>query len=201
MAVNRILLESLAKRFKVPPYWLFNSSAIQEVDAGEFSEFQHLSDEELADAVRTNALGVAMTHPLTLKMEEVGAQPWLLPVEPRISISGQNVLIKRRVNKGKLRGTIKERWMQDDYNISIEGILMGTRGEYPAEEAAKLRTICEAGQVQVMSPLLEVFGVSKIVIESWDMPFTAGTANQNYVIKAVSDDIYKLLLTKNDIRK
>lgn len=195
------MLESLAKRFKIPPYWQLDTTTINEVNADEYSEFQHLSDEELEDAVRTNALGVAMTHPLTLKVEEVGAQPWLLPVEPRISVSGQNVIIKRRVNKGKLRGTIKERWMQDDYSINIEGVLMGTHGEFPSSDVAKLRTICEAGQVQAISPLLEVFGVSKIVIESWDMPFTSGACNQNYVIKAVSDDIYKLLLTKNDIRK
>lgn len=195
------MLESLAKRFKIPPYWQFDTTTINEVNADEYSEFQHLSDEELEDAVRTNALGVAMTHPLTLKVEEVGAQPWLLPVEPRISVSGQNVIIKRRVNKGKLRGTIKERWMQDDYSINIEGVLMGTHGEFPSSDVAKLRTICESGQVQAISPLLELFGISKMVIESWDMPFTSGTCNQNYVIKAVSDDIYKLLLTKNDIRK
>jgi len=36
------------------------------------------------------------------------------------------------------------------------------------------------------------------VIEGWEMPFTAGAANQNYTIKAYSDDIYKLLLSNNE---
>lgn len=191
----------MARRLRVPPYWLFNKDAHRAVDTSEFSEFSRLTDDELLDVVQMSASGMPMTFPVSMKIEEPGAEFWLLPYEPLISVSGQNVLIKRRVNKGAVRGTIKERWMQDDYNISIEGILLSTDGNYPQADVAKLRAICEAGQVQVISPLLEVFGISKIVIESWDMPFTSGQANQNYTIKAVSDDIYKLLLTKNDIRK
>lgn len=51
----------------------------------------------------------------------------------------------------------------------------------------------------VLNPLLEIFGISHMVIESWDIPFTSGTANQNYTLKAQSDDIYKLLLTREDL--
>ena len=42
-----------------------------------------------------------------------------------ISLQGQNIIVRRHVNKGAVKGTIKERWSQDDYTISIEGILIG----------------------------------------------------------------------------
>ena len=64
---------------------------------------------------------------------------------------------------------------------------------------AKLRSFCEAGHVKALNPLLEIFGISQLAIESWDIPFTSGTINQNYTIQAYSDDIYKLLLSRDDL--
>ena len=148
--------------------------------------------------MRTNALGIPMTMPLSLKLEEPGAREWLLPLEPMISLTGRHIIKRRQVNKGLIRGSIKERWAQDDYEVTIEGLLMGTDGRYPEADVARLKNFCEAAAVTALSPLLEVFGISRLVIESWEMPFTAGAANQNYTIKAYSDDIYKLLLSNNE---
>ena len=50
--------------------------------------------------------------------------------------------------------------------------------------------------MKVLCPLLEIFGITQIAIESWDIPFTSGTTNQNYEITAYSDDIYKLLIAR-----
>ncbi|WP_369503343.1 DUF6046 domain-containing protein [Segatella copri] len=116
-----------------------------------------------------------------------------------ISVNGQNILVRRNVSKGKIRGSIKERWTQDDYSVRIEGILMGMDGKYPEADVAKLRSFCEAGHVKALNPLLEIFGISQLAIESWDIPFTSGTINQNYTIQAYSDDIYKLLLSRDDL--
>lgn len=80
--------------------------------------------------------------------------------------------------KGQIRGSIKERWTQDDYSVRIEGILMGMDGKYPEADVAKLRSFCEAGHVKALNPLLEIFGISQLAIESWDIPFTSGTINQ-----------------------
>ena len=115
-----------------------------------------------------------------------------------ISLTGKHVIKRRQVNKGQIRGSIKERWAQDDYDITIEGVLIGTDGRYPSADVARLKNFCEAASVTALSPFLEVFGISRLVIESWEMPFTAGEANQNYSIKAYSDDIYKLLLGMNE---
>lgn len=211
---NRFILQNLALRAmgltKVPPYWLFRENNFHGVNLGYMSaaktisdssgfDVETMSDAELEDVVRTNATGVPMVLPLRFQLEEFGAQEWLFPMEPMISVNGQNILVRRNVSKGKIRGSIKERWTQDDYSVRIEGILMGMDGKYPEADVAKLRSFCEAGHVKALNPLLEIFGISQLAIESWDIPFTSGTINQNYTIQAYSDDIYKLLLSRDDL--
>ena len=211
---NRFILQNLALRAmgltKVPPYWLFRENNFHGVNLGYMSaaktipdssgfDVETMSDAELEDVVRTNATGVPMVLPLRFQLEESGAQEWLFPMEPMISVNGQNILVWRNVSKGKIRGSIKERWTQDDYSVRIEGILMGMDGKYPEADVAKLRSFCEAGHVKALNPLLEIFGISQLAIESWDIPFTSGTINQNYTIQAYSDDIYKLLLSRDDL--
>lgn len=211
---NRFILQNLALRAmgltKVPPYWLFRENNFHGVNLGYMSaaktipdssgfDVETMSDAELEDVVRTNATGVPMVLPLRFQLEESGAQEWLFPMEPMISVNGQNILVRRNVSKGKIRGSIKERWTQDDYSVRIEGILMGMDGKYPEADVAKLRSFCEAGHVKALNPLLEIFGISQLAIERWDIPFTSGTINQNYTIQAYSDDIYKLLLSRDDL--
>lgn len=211
---NRFILQNLALRAmgltKVPPYWLFRENNFHGVNLGYISaaktipdssgfDVETMSDAELEDVVRTNATGVPMVLPLRFQLEESGAEEWLFPMEPMISLNGQNILVRRNVSKGRIKGSIKERWTQDDYSVRIEGILLGTDGKYPDADVAKLRSFCEAGHVKALSPLLEIFGISQLSIESWDIPFTSGTINQNYTIQAYSDDIYKLLLSRDDL--
>lgn len=199
---TRFILENVALRTiggKVPPYWLFRKGELSEVDSAEYAEIKRLSDEQLADVVRTNALGVPMQMPVRLKLEEPDAEEWLLPIEPMVSVTGQNIITRRRVNKGRVKGSIKERWAEDDYAITIQGILIGSDRSYPDKDVAKLRKFCEAGRVFILNPLLEIFGISHMVIEKWDIPFTSGNENQNYTLSGYSDDIYKLLLSRDDL--
>ena len=198
--IARFALENLALHViggKIPPYWLFRDTGLAQVESDDYDEIRAMSDEELEDLVRTNALGLPMSLPLSLKLEEPSAQEWWLPFEPMISLTGKNIIKRRQVNKGRIRGSIKERWSQDDYEITIEGVLIGTDGKYPAADVGRLKNFCEAAAVIALNPLLEIFGISRLVIESWEMPFTGGTSNQNYSIKAYSDDIYKLLLQQS----
>lgn len=172
---------------------------VSTVKSDEYSELESMSDQELEDVIRTNARGVPMTASLRFQLEEPGAAEWLFPYEPMISINGQNRLIRRYVSKGKIKGSIKERWTQDDYTVTIEGILISEDGRYPTDDVEKLRTFCEKGHVKALSPLLEIFGINQLAIESWDMPFTSGATNQNYSMTCYSDDIYKLLLSRDDL--
>ena len=214
MKTNRFILQNMALRAlgltKIPPYWLFRENNVLGKNLGylsaaktipDSSEFnvETMTDEELEDVVRTNARGIPMVLPLRFQLEESGSEEWLFPLEPMISLNGQNILTRRHVSKGTIKGSIKERWTQDDYTVRIEGLLMGEDGKYPEEDVSRLRAFCEAGHVKALNPLLEIFGISQLAIESWDIPFTSGTANQNYSIPAYSDDIYKLLLSRDDL--
>lgn len=214
MKTSRFLLQNIALRAmgltKVPPYGLFRENNFHGINTGylpsgktmpDSDEFnvEDMSDAELEEVVRTNALGVQMVMPLRFQLEESGAKEWLFPIEPMISLNGQNILVRRHVSKGTIKGSIKERWTQDDYTVRIEGILMSRDGKYPDEDVATLKNFCEAGHVKALCPLLEIFGISQLAIESWDIPFTTGLTNQNYTITAYSDDIYKLLLSRDDL--
>ena len=194
---TRFALENLAFRIfggKVPPYWLFRHDASAYVSPDRYNEIKNATDEQLEDVIRANALGIPMQFPLRMKLNEPGAEEWTVPWEPMVTVNGSNIIVKRHVNKGKVRGSIKERWTQDDYTVSIEGILIGSDGKYPKDDVNRLREFCEAGRVEVIHPLLVEFGITHIVIDSWDIPHTVGLSNQNYSIQATSDDIYKLLI-------
>lgn len=213
--INRFILQNMALRAagltKVPPYWLFRENSFHGRNLGYMQggktvadstgfDVERLTEEQLEDIVRTNAQGVPMVLPLRFRLEEAGAEEWLFPLEPMISLTGQHVLVRRHVSKGTVRGSIKEHWTQDDYTVHIEGILMGEDGSYPKDQVERLRGFCEAGHVKALCPLLEIFGIGSLAIESWEMPFTSGTANQNYSIQAYSDDMYKLLLSRDDLQ-
>lgn len=164
-----------------------------EFDLGQMSAAQ-------MSVFKSNALGIPMTLPLELKKD--GGEWWKLPFEPLITVTGKNIIVKKQVNKGAVRGSIKERWCQDDYAITIEGVLINVaRDGYPDSDVIKLRQMCEAAHLEVRCPLFEIFSINEIVVESFDFPATTGPYNQNYKISALSDDIYKLLLKGEDLSR
>lgn len=201
MSVSKFILGNIAARttgLKVPPYWLFNQPVVTRQDPSEYDELMMLEEAELEDMVRTNALGVPMRFPLEISLVDQ-EDWWLVPIEPLITLTGRNIIVRRQVSKGKIRGSIKERWTQDDYQVKIEGALMDLkRDDYPREDVQKLRNFCEAAKLKVRCPLFEIFSINQIVVESYDFPFTKGIQNQQYTINAYSDDTYKLLLKNNN---
>lgn len=201
MSVSKFILGNIAARtigLKVPPYWLFNQPVVTRQDPSEYDELMMLEEAELEDMVRTNALGVPMRFPLELSLVD-REDWWLVPIEPLITLTGRNIIVRRQVSKGKIRGSIKERWTQDDYQVKIEGALMDLkRDDYPRDDVQKLRNFCEAAKLKVRCPLFEIFSINQIVVESYDFPFTKGIQNQQYTINAYSDDTYKLLLKNNN---
>ena len=191
------IIHTIANRLVVPPPVLVSPRAqavgADTIEASRY-EFDRLTEEEQADVVRYNSLGVPMVLPLSLRLPQAGETDWLLPYEPMITITGKHIITKRQVAKSKARGSIKERWTLDDYSVKIEGILMSESDSYPEDDVRRLRKFCEVGEVIATSPLLELFGISRLVIESWEIPHTSGVRNQNYSLSCLSDDTYKLLL-------
>jgi len=131
--------------------------------------------------------------PLTFRA--VGLDDFKFPLDPIISISSKNLITRRYVNKSQMRGSIKERWSQDDWEITISGVIISANGEYPVNTLKALRDFCNVPEsVDVICPLFNEMDVQRIAIESIDFPFTKGVENQAFVIKAYSDSTYTLLI-------
>lgn len=183
----------------------FGDKPISRPDSGDYGQLQERvvvrPDSSAYDSVvqpePADVNGMPVRCPLSLKKED--GDWWQMPHEPVITVNGKNVITKKQVAKGRIRGSIKERWSQDDYRVTISGVLIGMDG-YPSDDVKTLKACCEAGKVQVMSPLLELFSIDQIVIENFNFPHTAGQNNQSYTITASSDEIYKLLLKKEDLK-
>ncbi|OUO38478.1 hypothetical protein B5F83_01025 [Muribaculum sp. An289] len=201
--ITKFILGNILSRVlpgKLPPYFLFDDTAVADIPPDRFTDIESMDYGELEELVKTNAIGVPMVFPLQLRMQ--GKDWWTLPLEPLITINGTNVITKKQVSKGKVRGSIKERWTQGDYQLSIEGILTDFSGnDYPYDDVRRLKEHCEAASVEVACPLFEVFSINRMVIEDYSFPFTSGRHNQAYRIAASSDDIYRLLLKKDDLKQ
>ncbi|MDR1459641.1 MAG: DUF6046 domain-containing protein [Bacteroidales bacterium] len=164
--------------FNLPPYWKNQPVEIVDKSTGIKQDY---------------AIGKLYQDPLSIKWEDE-TQWWDFPLDPVLSISGKNTIVRRNVlkinNNGNRRGSVKEIWSQDDYEIEIAGVLIGATDE----NVYTLRRYLEARKtIEVMNGLLTTFNIVKIAIESYSLPFTKGLENQMYTIKAYSDDAFDLI--------
>lgn len=133
--------------------------------------------------------------PLSFRIPKPGEKWYTFPYEPLINVSGKNVLVKRRPAKAEnFIGTIKERWSQDDYQITITGSLIGfqqtgtPQEAFPRADFERLRDYCtSASYLEIQCELLQLLGINHIVIEDFRFPFTKGENVQAYEITALSD--------------
>jgi hypothetical protein len=158
------------------------------------------------DVLQMDYEGARFQSPLKIKWEDE-KEWWQFPLDPIVTISGRNVIARRNVmkigNAEKRRGTIKELWTQDDYEINISGVFINeweTQADYyewnlPEWDLRKLRNYCEERKtLQVQSELFTIYNITKIAIESYSLPFTEGVENQKFLIKAYSDDDYDFFI-------
>lgn len=131
-------------------------------------------------------------YPLTLMCD--GLPDFTFPIDPIISLSFKNVITRRTVAKGTKRGTIKERWTEDDVEISITGAFSRTDGAYPTEVAELQKYFEWRGQIDVQCAFLNARDIFSIAIESFVLPHTRGLQNQAFQITAYSDDVFNLLI-------
>lgn len=178
--------------FELPPYWLNHPTVAKAMESLDKSGDSRANAGEYK--------GIEAVAPVEFKLaNQSDSEYWMFPIEPIVSINGKNIIVRRNVskkdNKSNQRGSIKETWSQDDYDITIAGVFINTLDKYPKEEMQKLRMFCEAQQtIDVRCPLFTIFNITKIAIESFDFPFTKGKENQMFTIKAYSDDMYNLLI-------
>lgn len=148
---------------------------------------------------KDTANGVVFYMPTQLQISLPGAAEELyqLPNEPLISLSGQKTIIKTAIDGNK--GSFKEGFALEDYTITIRGLAINNEREnedYPEEIVRKLRRICEIqGSLKVVNELLSMFGITRLVIESFDFPDLPGAPSvQPYIFQCVSDQEFELEL-------
>lgn len=130
-----------------------------------------------------------------------------IPTDPQINISGGNKIVKREIangavaGNGAINGTVKELWRSDDYKVTLAGVLM-TDDNNPQSEYREV-----GDQVRAMAELLSAkealivtnevlnnqFGITRLVVDSFEFPATDGTDNQVFTITCYSDESYNLL--------
>lgn len=144
--------------------------------------------------------------PLTFRRPVPGESWYTFPYEPIINVSGKNIIVKRRPAKAeKFIGSIKERWSQDDYQITITGAIIGeirtgSPGEvFPREDFERLRDYCTSPEgIEVRCELLQLLGINNLVVDDFRFPFTKGGNVQAYEISASSDFSSDFLLEIED---
>jgi len=192
---NLALQITNALGYNMPPPFLFGKSVV--VDATlNTSDYD---DETLRSRYQKSFEGTFFLVPVRLRLDREGESGgFQLPLDPLLSISGKNIIRRRYVAKSKMRGSIKETWSQDDYEITIAGLLQDDDQSMLDSYITTLRTYMEAAEaVHITCGILNnVFNITRIAIESYDFPFTKGMENQAFTIKAYSDDNYQLLEEK-----
>ena len=147
--------------------------------------------------IGTRILGATTFQaPVKLRLETAPeSDTFLLPVDPVIGINGRNVITRRYVAKSKSRGSIKELWSQDDYDISISGVLCEDKDKSLNDYLKLLQKYCNANEsIHITCDVLNNgLGITRIAIESYDFPFTKGKEYQSFSIKAYSDESFQLL--------
>lgn len=156
------------------------------------------------ERIQTTSTGIVYYMPTKLQISLPGAPEELhqLPNEPLISISGQKNVVKTAIDG--VKGTFKEGFSIDDYTITIRGLAIQPdlqSEEYPELLVRKIRKICEIqGSLKVVNDLLQMFGINRLVIESYDFPdFPGAPSVQPYVLQCVSDQEFELELKQRSL--
>ena len=108
------------------------------------------------------------------------------------TVSRPTIIVKTQI-QGR-NGTVKEYISKDDFQVTINGIIAGQNGQYPAAEALAVQRMAEAPvAIPVVSRFLNGMGIYNIVVEDYSMPQAAGgISRQDFTINAISDEPLEL---------
>ena len=112
--------------------------------------------------------------PFRLALSSSPDDVFTLPLDPIVSINGSNEIVKRAIAKAvvkgdEIRGTVKELWTQDDWHISVSGVMSTTGNdddesvEFYVDKLLKFLTAKEALVVEcdVLNNLMQYGSSSK----------------------------------------
>lgn len=112
-----------------------------------------------------------------------------------ITVSQAKVIIKTPI-QGR-NGKVKEYIGDDDYAVTINGIICGPNGHYPIDEVAALKKILDAPKaIGVASAHLQNLGIHDLVVEDYTVDQKeGGYSYQTFSISCSSDILQELRLT------
>jgi hypothetical protein len=96
-------------------------------------------------------------------------------------------------------GTVKEYISDDDYMVTIKGVINGTNGFFPIQAAKQLIKVCKyKGALAINSSYLnEIFGIYNLVIIGYNVPqIEAGQSKFPFTITCLSDSPIELTISK-----
>ena len=177
--------KALGRYGAVPPF----------IVPGERSIITQVRDaDEIADRY---AAGGIVRSVMPMRVKRPTDSEWTtLPLEPLVSVSGKNTIVRRTVAKSEGAGTVKELWCQDDYKVTIQGIVRSAdESKYPVADVRWLVDLFNERQaVEVEQEMLAVLNIHWLAIEEVSFPHTKGMNYQCYTVKAYSDTTGKLLI-------
>lgn len=104
-----------------------------------------------------------------------------------ITVSQAKKIIKTDI-QGR-NGTVKEYIGDDDYAITINGIITGANGQYPIDDVSRLKKILDAPiAIGVSSRFLQNLGIISLVVEEYEISQKeGGYSYQTFSISCISD--------------
>jgi hypothetical protein len=166
---------------------------IQQNDSSVFTNLQTIPSPE---TYIVSSLGTPILEQIVLKA--VGQDEYVLPGWPLYDVQSQKNIVKTLIpkspkDKDKHRyGTVKEFISNDDYYITIRGMIINERDQsYPERELQEfLKTIKVLAPLNIQSAILnQCFDIHSIVIERYELPTMEGYPNvQPFVLNCLSDE-------------
>ena len=154
-----------------------------------------VSDAEAVKGAMTRQGVIHSQMPFKVKRPD-DTEWFTFPIEPLVSVSGKNSIIRRSVAKGTAGGSVKERWCRDDYTVQIQGVVSLDGNAYPEEQVRTISALFnERRSIEVAQEILLILGIKYLAVESLSFPHTKGVNNQNFSIKAYSDNNSELFIS------
>jgi hypothetical protein len=153
--------------------------------------------------IRTSALGTPVFADVTLKggsyIDNITLKEVTFP-DIQFDAVLMTVDFTSRIVKTEIQGrngTVKEYIGQDDAKVSIQGVICGYNGHYPALEISQLNDWCLAPITKgAVSTFLQNLGIQSLVVEDYSFPQAAGGYSyQTFSINCISDIPVELKIT------
>ncbi len=145
---------------------------------------------------KSDLTGGLFRMPLTIV--NPSGEDWTFPVEPIISVTSRKIIVKTPMPS--LGGTVKEEILEDDYAITIRGILLNEDNDsYPVDQIARLEELKRTtGGLEVINKLLnQGFGIMRMTIEQITYEGREQSqTQQSFVISALSDRPVELVISE-----